>query len=539
MKKMLGFCIFLFLLFIPTNVWAVEFSIESTDITAQLRENGQVDVTETHTYQFDGDFNGITRTLIPKENTTIKSVQASENGEKLKVKKEGELYKVYRGGFDETVTIDLTYTISQGVERFEDVAQFYHPFFDDSNETTYEDMTITVIPPKPTEVKVAYGYDEAYDTVESIEDGTVVFHLGEVPGEEKGDIRVAYDPSLFSGASLTAEKPMLDQILAEKEKMDAEVAAKAAAKEQWSEFAPVIVGVLLLTAAGLIVQAILRRRQTGNEVKRRLSGNGRFPDTNMSLPAMLLFTAGSLKTSTVIASLLELVRKGNIKRISDEEFELISRKTDYEHETRLIEWLFDDIASSTTFHIDDLERYVEEKKNHEKYQRSFSAWKEAVRREYKEYNLTEKAVKTRWISGIAGLVSFISIILFAYHKLFFWMFSVSLLFVFFLIFAIAYRPLNEEGRRVKEELTPLKLSDEWKSWEKEEQVPALLYQIGAGKRKMSAYTSTNNDWMVYLLLAETFQSGFDQADQHTAVSAAGSGGGGTGAGGGGGGSGAF
>ncbi|WP_273851153.1 DUF2207 domain-containing protein [Guptibacillus spartinae] len=539
MKKMLGFCIFLFFFLIPTNVWAVDFSIESTDITAELRQDGQVDVTETHTYQFDGDFNGITRTLIPKENATIKNVQASENGAKLKVKKEGDLYKVYRGGSDETVTVDLTYTISQGVERFEDVAQFYHPFFDDSNEATYEKMTITVVPPEPAEVKAAFGYDEAYDTVESIDNGTVVFRLGEVQSEEKGDIRVAYDASLFPEASLTAEKPMLDQILAEKERMDAEVAAKIAAKEKWSSAAPVIVGVLLLTAVGLIVQAIWRKRQTGFEVERQLNSNGRFPDTNMSLPAMLLFTAGSLKTSTVIASLLELERKGKIKKVSDEEFELISRKTDYEHETRLIEWLFDDIASSTTFHIDDLERYVEEKKNHEKYQRSFSMWKEAVRKEYKQNNLTEKAVKTRWVSGIAGLVSFISIILFAYHGLFLWMFSSTLLFVFFLIFAIAYRPLNEEGRRVKEELTPLKLSDEWKSWDKEEQVPALLYQIGAGKRKMSAYAAPNNDWMVYLLLAETFQSGFDQADQHTAVSAAGSAGGGTGAGGGGGGSGAF
>ncbi|MFP3489937.1 hypothetical protein R0K20_20275, partial [Staphylococcus sp. SIMBA_130] len=78
----------------------------------------------------------------------------------------------------------------------------------------------------------------------------------------------------------------------------------------------------------------------------------------------------------------------------------------------------------------------------------------------------------------------------------------------------------------------------------EEQVPALLYQIGAGKRKMSASFATSsqsNEWMIYLLLAETFQSGFEKADQTTAVSAAGTagGGGGSGAGGGGGGSGAF
>ncbi|PFG15022.1 DUF2207 domain-containing protein [Bacillus sp. es.036] len=544
MKKVLSVCVLLLILFIPTHVWAVEFSIESTDIEAQLRQDGQVDVTESHTYEFEGDFNGITRTLIPKENTTIHNFQASEDGEKLKVKKEGNLYKVYRGGSDETVTVNIKYTVSQGVERFEDVAQFYYPFFDDSNETTYENMRITVVPPKPTDVKAAYGYDEAYETVETIDKGTVVFNLGEVPSEENGDIRVAYDASLFSEAPLTAEKPMLDNILLEKEKMDAEVAAKIEAREQWGGVAPVIVGGLLLIAVGLIVQAIRKKRMTGIEIKRQLSGNGRFPDTEMSLPATLLFTGGNLKASAIIASLLELVRKGNIKKVSDEEFELVSRETDFRHETRLMEWLFDEIADDTTFHVDDLDSYVKEKKNHEKFQGSFSAWKEAVRREVKQNNLTEKAGKIRWISGLSALLSFTSIFLFAYHSLFLWMFAVVLLFLFFLIFAVAYRPLNEKGRRIMETLTPLKLSDEWKSWDEDEQVPAFLYQIGAGKRKMSASFATSsqsNEWMIYLLLAETFQSGFEKADHQTAVSAAGTagGGGGSGAGGGGGGSGAF
>ncbi|MFP3440741.1 DUF2207 domain-containing protein, partial [Pantoea sp. SIMBA_133] len=146
----------------------------------------------------------------------------------------------------------------------------------------------------------------------------------------------------------------------------------------------------------------------------------------------LLFTGGNLKASAIIASLLELVRKGNIKKVSDEEFELVSRETDFRHETRLIEWLFDEIADDTTFHVDDLDSYVKEKKNHEKFQGSFSAWKEGVRREVKQNDLTEKAKKPRWISGLFGLVSFTSIFLFAYHGLFLWMFSVVLLFLFFL-----------------------------------------------------------------------------------------------------------
>ncbi|WLR61497.1 DUF2207 domain-containing protein [Guptibacillus hwajinpoensis] len=129
MKKVLVLGFFLFILLIPVNVWAVEFSIDATNINAQLRKDGQVDVKESHTYEFEGDFNGITRRLISKEKTTIKNFQATENGKELKVEKDGDVYKVYRGGSDETVTVDITYTITNGVERFEDVAQFYYPFF--------------------------------------------------------------------------------------------------------------------------------------------------------------------------------------------------------------------------------------------------------------------------------------------------------------------------------------------------------------------------------------------------------------------------
>ncbi|MGD6969021.1 DUF2207 domain-containing protein [Rossellomorea vietnamensis] len=123
-------CLFL----IPAQVSAVDFTIEHTQIDAFLKEDGNVQVTEQHTYQFDGDFNGITRTLIPKENTRIENVEAVENNKPLEVKQEGNLYKIFRGGSDETITIDLSYTIKNGVEVYTDLGQFYWPFFDSSNE---------------------------------------------------------------------------------------------------------------------------------------------------------------------------------------------------------------------------------------------------------------------------------------------------------------------------------------------------------------------------------------------------------------------
>lgn len=82
MKKtiiLLAFVFFLFFL-LPQDVYAVDFSITNTEINAYLQENGDVQVQEQHTYRFEGDFNGITRSIIPKEQTKIEGFQAFENG---------------------------------------------------------------------------------------------------------------------------------------------------------------------------------------------------------------------------------------------------------------------------------------------------------------------------------------------------------------------------------------------------------------------------------------------------------------------------
>ena len=206
-------------LFIPTQVLAVDFTIKNTQIDAFLQENGDVEVSERHTYEFDGDFNGITRTLIPKENTLIQNIEAFEDNKPLEVEKEGNLFKIHRGGSDETITIDLSYTIDNGVEVYADLGQFYWPFFDSSNESTYENMDIYIHPPRPTDEVLAIGYDEAEGAVQTKTNGIVHFAMGEVESGENGDIRVAYDAPLFPSAAMTEDKKIRDDILAENGKL--------------------------------------------------------------------------------------------------------------------------------------------------------------------------------------------------------------------------------------------------------------------------------------------------------------------------------
>ncbi len=53
MKKLVILLAFVFtIILLPQHVFAVDFSIENTEINAYLQENGDVQVTEQHTYEF-------------------------------------------------------------------------------------------------------------------------------------------------------------------------------------------------------------------------------------------------------------------------------------------------------------------------------------------------------------------------------------------------------------------------------------------------------------------------------------------------------
>ncbi|SDJ62712.1 DUF2207 domain-containing protein [Salimicrobium halophilum] len=531
----------------PVGVFAVEYEIEETMITAELQNNGNVEVEERHTYNFEGEFNGITRTLIPKDHSDIENVTASEDGKDLEVEQEGNLYRIYRSGEDETVTIDISYIIEDGVEMFTDVGQFYWPFFDDRNESDYDDMTITVVPPEPTEAEAAYGYDEAYDTADISSGGEVTFRLGEVPSDRNGDIRVAYNAEVFPKAELTRDEDMLPTILGEKNELDEAAAIKQERQEFWRSAGPYIIGAFAVVAIILLLIGWRRRQETLVEAKRQMSASGQFPNSEMSLPAMLMFANyGQVTTPMITSSLLELVRKGCVEKVSDKEFRVVHRNTDYDHETDMIEWLFDEVGQEGTFHIEDLEVYLQEEENLERYQESFHSWSEAVKKERKQHHLYEKNTKARWVAGLAALAILPFIIIFPFYGVQGWMVGAIVLFAYFALFAGVYSPYTIEGQRLNQELKPLKAGDQWKDWEEKDQITAFLYQIGAGKRKpdvdLPTSAVTANDLVLFMILAGSLNHSFEEANQHTSAAAsAGTGvaGGGGGVGGGGGGSGAF
>ncbi|WP_226668153.1 DUF2207 domain-containing protein [Metabacillus litoralis] len=565
-KKIISSLFFLLLLlFFPYKSYAVEYNINNVSINAYLQENGNVQVYETHTYEFEGEFNGITRQLIPKKSANISQFSANENNKSLKVNKEGSVYKIYRKGADEKITITLQYMIENGVEIYQDAAQFYWPFFDDRNESSYENLIITIHPPAQTDTEViALGYDEAFQTESIQQDDSVIFHFGYVPSESNGDIRVAYDPKLFSNAPIVSEIKIKQEILNEKQALLDQAKAKEETKITLNTISiiglPIFATVLFL----LMFNGWFKARSTSIEIKRESITFSNIPKLRMSLIATIYYTNQKhLPPQAMAAALLDLVRKGYVKQTSNSYFQLIHRKGALPHEQILIQWLFDKIGYNQQFSFEDLRSYTKNEKNHTKYISFQTKWKQAVKDEISEQSFYQNKTVFRLLVGFSSLLLLPFLFFFPIYDSIGSFFTALLLFIVTITFAIAYHPKTLEGVKLsyewenfKEKYKTTNLS-EWEKWPEEDQVIAYIYGLGINDKKIRkknedlvmAFKSHksnskdhhHHDSSAIFFLGPHASSSFYSADQSagstTHNSSSTSSGGGTG--GGGGGSGAF
>lgn len=495
MRAKIGGLIFLlaFLFIFPIQGFAVDYWINDVKMDAYLQEDGTVDVTEIHTYEFDGEFNGITRTVIPKKGSSIKDFSAIENGKELRVEKEDDFYKIHRKGQDEIITVTLTYTIEKGVEIYQDVAQFYWPFFDNRNESTYENLVITVHPPQSTNDVIAFGYDEAFQKEMVQSDGSVIYDFGEVPSETNGDIRIAYDVSIFSGATyVTAEKPMKEEILKDKNELLAKAQDRAEKKDTLSKVTIVLVPLFTLLFVVLVVRNRMAERAKIEAVRREMINAGSIPQQKLSLPATIFFTNHNYLPpgQSMAAALLDLVRKKMVKQVSNEKFQLINQAGALPHESILIEWLFEKIGQNGEFSFSDLEAYSNNKKNFEKFSGFQMKWGEAVRNEVTEHNFYEDKSKFKLFLGLLSIVLVPFLFMFPMYGLFAWFVVTLVLFGGIIVYLIAYRPKNMEGLQIYHEWLMFKTSykaltpDEWKKWSEDDQMRAYIYGLGMGDKGM-------------------------------------------------------
>lgn len=537
----------------PLQALAIDFEITNVGIDARLQEDGSANVTETFTYEFDDDFNGITRSIIEKEGTSIENFAAYENGSALQTEKVDGVYRIYRAGNEgDTITIDLTYTITNAVETYTDGAHFYYAFFDESNESAYGDVSITVTPPGISSNTEALGYDEAFGKERITSDGAVIFNLGAVREGSNADVRTVFDADLFPGVPSSSES-IRDKMESARITLENE-AAVFAANQQTAR----TIGVPIAALAGALLLALIF--QSGLKAffrKRALQTNEQglvVPKETMSIPATLYFThTAFLSPSVTAAAILDLIRKGNLRQVTEDEFELINRTTTHAHEETLLSLLVDRIGNGQTFTLTEVKTFTEKTINYEEYNKAIAAWHKGIRAEVLSHEFYEKHPVLRWGAGIMSVAFIGFAIYFGVYEIWPWMAASIFLAFSALGFAIFYSPITREGLEIRSQWRHLKKTipsiseNEWKALSEDERQRAYAYILGSDaklaekKAEVFMVPQTAVGDTSFIMNPIFLTTVFITASTSTSASASGGtvSGGGAGVGGGGGGSGAF
>ncbi|PIC63775.1 hypothetical protein CSV79_10065 [Sporosarcina sp. P13] len=490
--KLLSLVLLAFLV-LPTTVRAVDFSITDVQINAQLQPDGTVQVHERHTYDFDSEFNGIIREIKPKKGALIEEFTAYEKDKELKVEKKNYEYRAYRKGDSEVITVDLQYNIVHGMEKYEDGAQFYWPFFDQRNETDYGNMTITVVPPSTASDVLFLGYDSAEKTGKVKEDGSVVFAMGTVYSGENGDIRVVYEPSLFPDMN-ARDGEIRPVVMEEQQRLAMEKAHFLADQKRAATIGGVSVatGFLAVVLIGMFANG--RRKRHSKEARYQIDSNGFYvPQSDMSMPALLLFRRGTATIELMSAALLDLVRKGHVKQLSDEEFELVDANVKLEHEKQLIQLLFYQVGEDKKFTLGQLKSYTKAKKNYESFNLKFTMWQKLLKEELDQYELHEKTTTERVVLSVIGLIGIGIVIYFLVYELYLHMFMAIMLTLVALAYALFYRAhnyfgtlLSQEWHQVEKWMKELD-TKKWQSLSIDDRFRVLIYGVGVKHPELDSY----------------------------------------------------
>lgn len=483
---MLIFCM------IPIQVFAVDFEVTDVQIDVYLKEDGHADVVEKHTYDFDSKFQGITREVFPKSDAAIVDFEAYEDEKALSVEQDEETYKVFRSGKKETINFELRYTIVNAVEKYEDGTQFYWTFFSERNKTDYGDLSITVHPPEKA-VDVAYlGYDVAYGTGKLEQDGSVIFAMGTVSGGTNSDIRIVYESSLFPEAK--EQKGMIRPELKEDEAaIQEEKAAFAKTQGDMETVGKYTIPSAVMALLGVVFYILRKSKGMRNAAFSQME-NHFVPSEKLSMPATIQYTRSiSHGPEMISAALLDLIRQGYVKQVTETSFELQDSTGANDHEASLIDLLFVKVGDGTTFTFDDLEAYTKDKTNHESYGESLVAWQSGITQEIKEADLYEKRSGFRWLIGFVSVALIPIIIQFARYELYPFMTLSIVLTILGLLTALLYSPrtlrgviLIEEWKQFRKRMKEVQI-DEWEKLPVEDKYRAYIYGIGAKDAKLKDF----------------------------------------------------
>ena len=402
-KLVAGVSVLIILLFL-FNIFAIgaDRSFKINDYQAQVRilENGDMQVSEIFEYNFDGDFNGMIRSLGIKGSDGLKYFKASEYSPTYKELEytqsvDGDMvtYKIYDQSSNEIKSFLLEYQLKNVVTLYNDTAELYWKFFDQSNTSPISHIKIEIELPKgeisAEELKV-FGHGPLNGTVYIQEDKKILYEVNSLSSGEMVEARILFPTRLISSSYKIINENKFAEIMQE----ELGWAKKADREKNFN-----ILGILLIPLIILfnVFLAIRLYFKYDKELKPEVEMDYYRELPQDITPAVLskLMSIQGVGTKDIMATLMDLVRKKYLKieeiqdrKKKDYKFILIESDTKNlkEHESYLIQWLLYSIGNGTSVTLKEIKDYAKSSRTQRSFVHNYNNWARKVGQEFKKYN---------------------------------------------------------------------------------------------------------------------------------------------------------
>ena len=417
------FCSFLLLFIFPfsASVLAKDYHFPSVKISAQINDDGSVDVVENRTYSFDGSFSWATMWIPERVTRQGKTYQAKitnfnvREGRKsllVTTSHEDNLFKARwtYSALNEQKTFTISYRILNAVTEYPDVAEFYWQLIGGEWEkpTDWVEIKVRLLQSVASrdDIKV-FGHGPLSGDAEIVDEQNVRFTVAGLPARQFVEVRVLFPPDQVNAPLSSAHT--LKSILDEEERFVKETIASVKRRQLVSRL--ILFGLLGFIPLGLIIWLIL-----WYQTWRRVGKDYDVPDVpkySFDLPSnlepalvqVLLSQGGKPSPQALTATIFDLARRGFLEIDSRARVEsgflrtrtvytnrLCLKKEPYglkEFEAQVWEFLDRRIDSKGGWlDLDDLKKWI--KKHPAGFQRWFRGWQKRVQKEGKKLGFMEK-----------------------------------------------------------------------------------------------------------------------------------------------------
>lgn len=419
-------------------------------IESELLNNGDLVIVEDITFRFNEKFNGVFREIVLDKTSGIEAIKVVENSkdkviEYVKVekakkgdtnvflvneKKKNIQIQIFSPSKKEEKTFRITYTVKNVAKKYNDIGELYYKFLGMENETPIDFLSVNIILPGVdinNKVK-AFAHGPLNGKIHSATENIINLQVKSVPKNTFVEGRILFPREFISNSNNIVDKDSYSSIINEEARFQNRIEENKAKKEAMG----VLFGniAVILATIGILVFVLLiikyRREKDIHEERKYVE----VPD-DCSPAVASYITSTYINSNVIIATILDLYRKGYIKIDDGEEFKkkkevlkdfTITKVKEEDdnltsHERYFISWLLDDIGDGETVTTNDISNYS--KGNSSMFSKHYLKWQQIIKEDAiaKGY-FDESSKKYGWPLIILFFVSLvISIVTLVYENL--------------------------------------------------------------------------------------------------------------------------